>query len=79
MDQATRWAEQLSVFSPKSVVSCISGGVLSNSLALFTDVLHLASDLISFLVSLLSMYLAKKSATKRMSFGYYRAGETIRK
>lgn len=49
------------------------GGVLSNSLALFTDVLHLASDLISFLISLLAMYLSKKPATKTMSFGFHRA------
>ncbi|XP_060591515.1 proton-coupled zinc antiporter SLC30A2-like [Ruditapes philippinarum] len=49
------------------------GGALSNSLALFTDVLHLGSDLISFLISLLSMYLAKKHATRNMSFGYHRA------
>lgn len=48
------------------------GGVLSNSLALFTDVLHLASDLISFVISLIAIHLAKKSATEKMSFGYYR-------
>ncbi|XP_060078848.1 probable proton-coupled zinc antiporter SLC30A4 [Ylistrum balloti] len=49
------------------------GGVLSDSLALFTDVLHLGSDLISFLISLLAIYLSKKPATKNMSFGYHRA------
>ncbi|XP_033732151.1 zinc transporter 2-like [Pecten maximus] len=49
------------------------GGVLSDSLALFTDVLHLGSDLISFLISLLAIYLSKKPATKTMSFGYHRA------
>jgi len=54
-----------------------SGGVLSNSLALFTDVLHLASDLISFLISLLAMYLSKKPATRTMSFGFHRAGRFV--
>ncbi|CAG5117523.1 unnamed protein product [Candidula unifasciata] len=49
------------------------GGFLANSLALFTDVLHLASDLISFIISLLAMWLANKPATRRMSFGYHRA------
>ncbi|KAI8767173.1 zinc transporter 2, partial [Biomphalaria glabrata] len=49
------------------------GGVLSNSLALFTDVLHLGSDLISFIISLLAIWLAKKPASKKMSFGYHRA------
>ncbi|GFS14635.1 zinc transporter [Elysia marginata] len=50
------------------------GGVLANSLALFTDVLHLGSDLVSFIISLLAMWLANKPATRRMSFGYHRAG-----
>ncbi|XP_052254820.1 zinc transporter 2-like [Dreissena polymorpha] len=49
------------------------GGILSNSLALFTDVLHLGSDLFSFLISLFAMYWARKPATKNMSFGYHRA------
>ncbi|BFZ22610.1 hypothetical protein BsWGS_25649 [Bradybaena similaris] len=49
------------------------GGFLANSLALFTDVLHLGSDLISFIISLLAMWLANKPATRRMSFGYHRA------
>ncbi|XP_046573373.1 zinc transporter 2-like [Haliotis rubra] len=49
------------------------GGALSNSLALFTDVLHLGSDLISFIISLLAIYLSTKPASKKMSFGYHRA------
>ncbi|XP_055956943.1 proton-coupled zinc antiporter SLC30A2 [Patella vulgata] len=49
------------------------GGFLSNSLALFTDVLHLGSDLISFTVSLVSVFLSQKTANKTMSFGYHRA------
>ncbi|XP_052812564.1 proton-coupled zinc antiporter SLC30A8-like [Mya arenaria] len=49
------------------------GGALSNSLALFTDVLHLGSDLFSFLISLFAIYLSKKQATQNMSFGYHRA------
>lgn len=50
------------------------GGVFSHSIALFTDVAHLASDLISFLVSLLALYMSTKPATKNMSMGYYRIG-----
>ncbi|KAK3106146.1 hypothetical protein FSP39_013626 [Pinctada imbricata] len=49
------------------------GGVLSNSLALFTDVLHLASDLISFFISLLAIYLSTKPPSRTMSLGYHRA------
>ncbi|XP_064594797.1 proton-coupled zinc antiporter SLC30A2-like [Liolophura sinensis] len=49
------------------------GGYLANSLALFTDVLHLGSDLVGFLISLLAIYLSTKPASKKMSFGYHRA------
>ncbi|XP_041372016.1 zinc transporter 2-like [Gigantopelta aegis] len=49
------------------------GGALSNSLALFTDVVHLGSDLISFIISLLAIYLSTKPASQKMSFGYHRA------
>lgn len=49
------------------------GGILSNSLALATDAAHLLSDLASFMISLLALYLASKPATERMNFGWYRA------
>ncbi|ESO86768.1 hypothetical protein LOTGIDRAFT_128278, partial [Lottia gigantea] len=52
-------------------------GFLANSLALFTDVLHLGSDLISFLISLLAIYLSQKPPTRKMSFGYHRAGREL--
>jgi zinc transporter 2 len=51
----------------------VAGGLLAHSLAIATDATHMASDLASFLVSLFAMWLAKKPATIRMSFGYYRA------
>jgi hypothetical protein len=34
-------------------------------------------DLISFLISLLAMYLSKKPATRTMSFGFHRAGRFL--
>ena len=57
--------------------SSFLGGALANSLALFTDVLHLGSDLVSFVISLLAMWLANKPPTRRMSFGYHRAGQEV--
>ncbi|CAG5125067.1 unnamed protein product [Candidula unifasciata] len=50
-----------------------TGGVLANSLALFSDVLHLGSDLINFLVCLSAHWLASKPMTQKMTFGYHRA------
>jgi len=51
-----------------------AGGVIANSLAVATDAAHLLTDLASFLISLVSLYIASYPATKRMSFGWYRAG-----
>lgn len=34
------------------------GAILSNSIAIFTDVVHLLSDLLGFVFSLISVYLA---------------------
>jgi zinc transporter 2 len=46
---------------------------LSNSIAIFTDTAHLASDMVGFGISILSLYTAQKPATKALSFGYHRA------
>lgn len=50
----------------------ILGGILSNSLALVSDAFHLMTDLVSFLISLLSTYLAQHKPSKRMNFGFKR-------
>lgn len=51
----------------------IVGGLLANSLAIATDAAHLLTDFASFMISLFSIWLAHRPATKRMSFGWYRA------
>lgn len=53
------------------------GGVLANSLAIATDAAHLLTDFASFLISLFALVLASRPRTKRMNFGWYRAGETL--
>lgn len=50
-----------------------SGGVLSNSLAIATDAAHLLTDFASFMISLFSIWVANRPATKKMPFGWYRA------
>ncbi len=54
-----------------------AGGILANSLAIATDAAHLFTDLASFMISLFAIYLASRPATKRMSFGWHRAGNFI--
>ncbi|XP_058805638.1 proton-coupled zinc antiporter SLC30A2-like isoform X3 [Phymastichus coffea] len=51
----------------------IVGGVWSNSLAIATDAAHLLTDFASFMISLFSIWVACRPATKKMPFGWYRA------
>ena len=55
------------------VVRC-AGGYLANSLAIMTDAAHMLSDVTGFAVSLLSIWIALIPPTKRMPFGWHRAG-----
>ncbi|XP_064485771.1 proton-coupled zinc antiporter SLC30A2-like [Ornithodoros turicata] len=57
------------------VFMCIEavGGALAQSLAIATDAAHLLTDFASFMISLFSLWLSTKPATKQMSFGWHRA------
>ena len=57
-----------------------AGGFIANSLAIITDAGHLLSDLLSFIISIVAIRTARHPASRRLSFGYYRAeiiGATI--
>ena len=49
------------------------GGYLANSLAIATDAAHLLTDLASFLISLFSIWLSSRPASKKYNFGWHRA------
>lgn len=53
----------------------ILGGVIAGSLAIVSDAAHLLTDFASFMVSLLALLLASRPPTRKMSFGWYRAGK----
>lgn len=55
------------------MIAEIIGGVLSNSLAIATDAAHLLTDFASFMISLFSIWVAGRPATRKMPFGWYRA------
>ncbi|KAA0188200.1 hypothetical protein HAZT_HAZT003771, partial [Hyalella azteca] len=55
------------------MVTEVVGGYLSNSIAIMSDAAHMFSDLSSFLVSLIAIYLAMRPASRKMNFGYHRA------
>ncbi|KAG1472010.1 hypothetical protein G6F56_001795 [Rhizopus delemar] len=48
-------------------------GYFANSLALMSDAFHLLSDVASFIVALVAIYLAEKPPTKKHTFGFHRA------
>lgn len=54
--------------------SC-TGGILAGSLAIATDSAHMLTDFASFMISLLAIYLASRPPTKKLHFGWHRAGK----
>lgn len=67
------------VFITCILVSCIfglklTGAILTNSLALYSDSWHLLTDVASLLFSWWGLRQARKTATCRYTFGYYRHG-----
>ena len=57
-----------------SVFMCIEfiGGYLTRSLALISDAGHMLSDAVALGIALIAVYIRKKIATERKSFGYQR-------
>ncbi|XP_005875224.1 PREDICTED: zinc transporter 2 [Myotis brandtii] len=50
-----------------------AGGYLAHSLAIMTDAAHLLTDFASMLISLFSLWMSSRPATKTMNFGWQRA------
>ncbi|XP_028812523.1 putative proton-coupled zinc antiporter SLC30A4 isoform X2 [Denticeps clupeoides] len=48
------------------------GGYVANSLAIMTDALHMLTDLVGIIVSLLALWLSAKAPTNRFTFGLHR-------
>ncbi|XP_072465506.1 proton-coupled zinc antiporter SLC30A2 isoform X1 [Notamacropus eugenii] len=55
------------------IIGEIVGGYLAHSLAVMTDAAHLLTDFASMLISLFSLWMSSRPATKTMSFGWHRA------
>jgi cation diffusion facilitator family transporter len=49
------------------------GAYLSNSVAIYSDVIHLFSDLSGFACSLIAIQLSKRNPSNYNTFGYARA------
>lgn len=48
------------------------GGYISHSISVFSDAIHLITDLIGFILSFVSIYYSRKKSNHHMSFGYHR-------
>uniref|UniRef100_A0A4W3JIR8 Probable proton-coupled zinc antiporter SLC30A3 n=1 Tax=Callorhinchus milii TaxID=7868 RepID=A0A4W3JIR8_CALMI len=55
------------------MVGEIVGGYFAHSLAIMTDAAHLLTDFGSMLVSLFSLWISARPATKAMNFGWHRS------
>uniref|UniRef100_A0A3Q4GHT6 Probable proton-coupled zinc antiporter SLC30A3 n=1 Tax=Neolamprologus brichardi TaxID=32507 RepID=A0A3Q4GHT6_NEOBR len=49
------------------------GGYAAGSLAIMTDAAHLLTDFVSIVISIFSLWIASRSQTATMTFGWYRA------
>ena len=47
---------------------------MASSLAVMTDAAHLLTDVSSFLISILALKIASRPISKKMTFGWHRAG-----
>ena len=55
------------------MIAEVIGGILSNSLALISDAGHMFTDALALGLGLFAINMAKKPATEKKTFGYYRA------
>ena len=55
------------------IVAQLIGGYLANSIAIFTDTAHLASDVIGFSMSMAALKMTLRPASKDLTFGWHRA------
>jgi cation diffusion facilitator family transporter len=54
------------------ILQCI-GGYIANSIAIFTDTAHLATDMLGFVMSMYALKVSLRPASKELTFGWHRA------
>lgn len=55
------------------LIAEVAGGVISGSLAILSDAAHMFSDLSGFFISIFSVWIGTRPASKKLSYGYHRA------
>jgi zinc transporter 2 len=51
----------------------LAGGIISGSIAIFTDCAHLATDMLGFVMSMYALKVSLRPASKELTFGWHRA------
>ena len=51
----------------------LTGAIMAGSIALMADTAHLATDLLGFSISVVSLLIAQRPANTSFSYGYHRA------
>ena len=72
-DEAIRKLSWVCVICTIFMIIEVIGGYLANSIAIMSDAAHLLSDLLGFLISIISIFISRKVAKNDMSYGYHRA------
>lgn len=72
-EQARRQLYVASAICLVFMIGEVVGGYLAHSLAIMTDAAHLLTDVASMLISLFSLWMSSRPATKTMNFGWQRA------
>ncbi|VDM47414.1 unnamed protein product [Toxocara canis] len=71
--RAERTLIVVAALSALFIVAEFTGGLLAHSLAIMTDAGHMLSDLLSFIISIFAIRVARSPANQRLSFGFHRA------
>ncbi len=61
------------VLSTFFVIVQMIGGIISGSIAIFTDTAHLATDMLGFVMSMYALKVSMRPASKELTFGWHRA------
>lgn len=70
---ASRALRTVLILSAAYMVAEAVGGVLTNSLALLADAGHMLSDVASLGLTMFAVWIARRPASPRRTYGYYRA------
>lgn len=70
---AMRKLKLVSFVSVFFIISQSIGGYLARSIAIFTDIAHMSTDLLSFAISIIALNMSMKQASKKRTYGWYRS------